>query len=128
MEKFQFMLANLPERGRTDFHPKSGIEESHRGVEFDFYYTGRRLGSGNLIELHVTTIIRDWEENIFLRKSWYSIDKNSWKDLICGHIRRHLIDLGVDKTIVLGLLRDFEIKEDHFRRWNEYERSDGQFS
>ena len=124
MEKFHIMLKKLPEMGRKDFHPKPAIEDSHRGVEFDFYYTGKRLGSGTLLELHITSIIRDWEENIFLRKSWYNTDRKFWKDLIRDHIQRHLLDLGVDNIIALGLLRDFEVKEEHFRAWDKYDRKE----
>lgn len=117
------MIKNSSEMGRKDSHPKSVIEDGHRGVEFDFYYTGKRLGSA-LIELHITSIIRDWEENIFLRKSWYNTEKVMWKDVIRGHVQKHLLDLGVDKTITRGLLRDFEVREEHFRVWNKYERKD----
>lgn len=117
------MIEKLPELGRKEFHPKTAIEESYRGVEFDFYYTGKRLGTSSLIELHIKSIIRDWEENIFLRKSWYRIEKISWKHIIRSHIFRHLLDLEVDKTIALGLLRDFEVKDEHYREWNKYEKT-----
>lgn len=83
------MLYNPPllENGRKDFHPKPEIEESIRGVEYEFFYTGKRMGAGKQIELHVTSIVRDWDENVYIRKSWYSGNKEEWKKCIERHIR-----------------------------------------
>lgn len=111
----------LLERGRKDFHPNPEIEESIRGVEYEFFYTGKRLGSGKQIELHVTSMVRDWEENVYIRKSWYSGNKEEWKKCIEEHIRKHLQDLITGYTMIVGLMRDFEIKEEHFRTWEKYE-------
>jgi hypothetical protein len=110
----------LKEKGRKDYHPKEQIEESIRGVDFDFFYTGKKLGSGSLIELHVTSIVRDWEENVFIRKSWYSGYKKEWRECLREHVRQHLTDLCAGKMLVMSLMREFEVKEEHFREWKEY--------
>lgn len=115
------MIPELKEKGRRDFHPKNDIEESIRGVEYEFYYTGKRLGSSQQVELHVTSVVRDWEENVFIRKSWYSGDKKLWKECLKGHVRQHLEDLCTGRMLIMSLLRDFEVKEEHFREWNKYD-------
>lgn len=123
VEKFPIMLYDSPlyENVRKDFHPKPAIEESIRGVEVDFYYTGKRLGKGTQIELHLTSIVRDWEETVYIRKSWYTGNKKTWRECIEKHITKHLQDLSVEPTIVKGLMRDFEIREEHFRTWEKYD-------
>lgn len=123
LDKFQFMLYDpvLRERGRKDLFPKPEIEESIRGVEMDFYYTGKKLGSGTQIELHITSIVRDWEETVYIRKSWYSGNKQSWKECIDQHLRNHLKDLSTGQMLILNLMRDFEVREEHFRTWEKYE-------
>ena len=110
----------LRERGRKDLHPKEAIEESIRGVEFDFYYTGKRLGSGKHIELHITSIVRDWEENVYIRKSWYDGNKKNWRACIKNHVRQHLIDLSSGAMLIMHLMRDFEVREEHFKKWTSY--------
>ncbi len=111
----------LQERGRKDYHPKENIEESIRGVEYDFYYTGKRLGSGSQIELHITSIITDWEENVFLRKSWYSGEKQSWRSCLREHVRQHLEDLAVGSMMIMSVMRDFEVEKGTFKDWNAYD-------
>ena len=110
----------LRESGRKDFHPKEAIEESIRGVEYDFYYTGKKMGSGKQIELHITSIVRDWEENVFIRKSWYHGNRETWKNCIKNHVKQHLTDLSTGRVLVMSLMRDFEIREEHFRKWESY--------
>ncbi len=114
------MISELKEKGRNDLHPKESIDESIRGVEYDFFYTGKKLGSSREIELHITSIVRDWEENVYIRKSWYSGNKEKWRACLKNHIHQHLLDLGTGKTVAAGLLRDFEVKEEHFKLWEEY--------
>ena len=121
-EKFQVMLYDPPLRvkGKKDYHPKETIEDSIRGVEYDFYYTGKRRGTGKQIELHVTSIIRDWEENVFIRKAWYGGNRSTWKDCIREHVRKHLEDLNVGQLLTRRLMQDFEIRDEHFKKWEEY--------
>lgn len=110
----------LLERGRQDFHPVPYIDEPEKGLEYELYYTGKRMGTGNQIELHITSTIRDWKETIFTRKSWYSGNKKDWKTCIENHLRIHLNDLCAGKTLVNSLLRDFELTEANFQDWNKY--------
>ena len=48
---------------KKNFFPQPIIQDSIRGVEFDYFYTGRRLGSGSQIELHITSTVIDWDNN-----------------------------------------------------------------
>lgn len=108
----------IQEIGRIDLHPKEVIEESLRGVEFEYFYTGKRAGGG--IELHVTSIIRDWDENVFIRKSWFKGSKSQWKITITRHIRTHLSDLHIGEMLVMRLMTDFQVSEENFREWDKY--------
>lgn len=110
----------LVEWGRKDFHPKPEIEESIKGVKVEFFFTGKRLGSGNQIELHVTSIVRDWEENLFVRKAWYRGNKQTWRKCIEQHVRNHLEDLATGHMLIMSLMREFEIHEEHFKAWEKY--------
>ena len=108
----------LEEVGRIDLHPKETIEESLRGVEFDHFYTGKRSGGG--IELHITSIVRDWDENVFIRKSWFKGSKKQWKSTIIKHIRSHLSDLHIGEMLVMRLMTNFNVSEENFREWDQY--------
>ncbi|GAB2769683.1 hypothetical protein [Salinimicrobium soli] len=109
----------LKEQGRTDNHPQPEVEESIRGLEFDYSYTGKRMG-GSQIELHVTSTIRDWKTLTYIRKSWYLGSKNDWKGCIKNHIIDHLNDLSVGRMMVMSLLREFEVTESNFIPWERY--------
>ena len=124
LEIFHIMLYNPPllERGRKDLHPKAAIEESIRGVEFDYYYTGKRCGTGNQIELHVTSVINDWEDIVYIRKAWYSGNKDSWKECIANHIKIHLQDLSVDSLFIRRSMREFEVSGEKRQDWEKYKR------
>lgn len=108
----------LEEVGRIDLHPKDTIEESLRGVEFDYFYTGKRSSRG--IELHITSVVRDWDENVFIRQSWFKGSKKQWKSTITKHIRSHLSDLHIGEMLVMRLMTDFDVSEDNFREWDKY--------
>ena len=83
LEKIQMLYSRpLREAGRKDFHPKEEIEDSIKGVDFDYLYTGRRTGTSGQIELHVTSIVKDWDQNTYIRKAWYMGNKKGWKDCI----------------------------------------------
>ena len=117
------MLYNPPLReiGRKDFHPKKEIEESIKGVEFDYFYTGKRTGTSGQIELHITSIVRDWDQNTYTRKAWFMGNKERWKDCIRIHIIDHLNDLNTGKMLVMSLMRDFEVSKDNFQEWEKYD-------
>ena len=48
----------LREIGRKDVHPKKEIEEGIKGVEFDYFYTGKRTGTSGQIEPFLNIILR----------------------------------------------------------------------
>ena len=112
----------LKEEKRKDFCPKEEIEESIRGVEFDYTYTGKRTGRSGIIELQVTSTVKDWDQNIYIRKALYTRYKTGWKDCIQNHIESHLNDLNTGKDMVRSLMRYFEVTKDHFKEWEYYNR------
>lgn len=116
------MLYNPPllERGRSDIRPKEKIDDVLKGVEYNWYYTGKKVGTGNQIELHVTSIIRDWNENEFIRKSWYSGNREEWKKCLENHLRTHLSDLCSGRSFINRLMMDFEVRKANFRSWEKY--------
>lgn len=116
------MKTGLPlfKMGGKDTGPPQGIEDCIRGVTFDYSYTGRREGKDR-IELHVTTVVMDWQEQVFTRKVWYIGDKSLWKDCIRQHLQGHLRDLNVDSLMVKRIMRDFEVSRDNFVDWERYE-------
>ncbi|WP_423819197.1 hypothetical protein V5739_00370 [Salinimicrobium sp. TIG7-5_MAKvit] len=113
----------LRPQGKFDFHPQEEIQESIRGVEYDFFYTGKREGTGGQIELHVTSIVRDWAENVYIRKAWYMGHKENWKGCIENHVRTHLLEISAGRMLVMRLMQDFEVTEDKFKPWEKYNPS-----
>ena len=106
--------------GVRDSGPGEGIEDCHRGLTYEYSYTGRREGQDQ-IELHVTTIVTDWREQVFIRKAWYLGKKGLWKECIRGQLQTHLRDLGVDNLMLKRMLRDFEVSRDRFVDWERYD-------
>lgn len=110
----------LKEAGRRDFHPKEGIEESLRGVSFDYFYTGKREGPSGQIELHITCVVTDWQENVFVRKAWFMGHKGNWKEVIRSFIIRHLEDLGTGNLLIKRMMQEFEVSQEKFMSWEKY--------
>lgn len=102
-------------QGQKDNHPQPHIEESIKGVEFDYSFTGKRTGI-NQIELHITSIVRDWNSNEYVRKAWYMGSKKDWKGCIRNHIIDHLNDLFTGNQLVMSLMRYFEVSDDKFQK------------
>lgn len=107
MEIFLVMKTQLREIGKVDHHPIPGIKDGMKGVEFDYYYTGEHVGSKGQIELSVTSIVTDWENNIFYRTSRYLGHHEGWKRCIRSHIIKHLTDLGVGVMLVRAMTDHF---------------------
>ncbi|WP_156879185.1 hypothetical protein [Salinimicrobium xinjiangense] len=115
------MKSQLKLQGKVDLHPQPEIEESIRGVEYDFFYTGKRQALRSpVIELHITSTVCDWAENVYIRKAWYMGHKDQWKQCIEDHVRQHLLDLSAGHMLVMRLMQDFEIGEKHFKEWDKY--------
>lgn len=121
MEKNFIMTFNpLREAGRQDFHPKPGIEDSLNGVSFDYYYTGKRNGPSGQIELHITSIVTDWQENVYVRKAWFMGHKHNWKEVVRCFLREHMDDLDTGIQLIKAKLRDFEVSKEKFVPWERY--------
>ena len=109
---------------KVDFHPQPEIEDSIRGVEYDFFYTGKRQAPNSVtIELHITSNVRDWAENVYIRKAWYMGHKDQWKKCLKDHVRQHLTDLGTEPMMVRRMMQDFEVTKDNFKPWDKYNPS-----
>lgn len=118
------MKTSLRQQGKVDFHPQPEIEDSIRGVEFDYFYTGKRQGSSRIqIELHITSTVRDWNDNVYIRKAWYMGHKDHWKKCIEDHVRQHLLDLSTGPMLVMRMMQDFEVTEDKYKPWDKYKAS-----
>lgn len=117
LEKILIMKTPLREIGRVDHHPKDTIQDAMRGLTFDYYYSGQRMGSVGHIELCVTSFITDCDKNIYYRTCRYLGHNDGWKGKIKAHIFQHLSDLGVGIMLVRAMLDRFEVDEKKKRDW-----------
>jgi hypothetical protein len=67
------------------------------------------LGNSDNIELNVSTVIIDADENLYLRSYHYSGQKDTWKEVIKDQLIQHLKDIGVENGLVRSEIRYFEI-------------------
>ena len=115
------MKSSLRKQGQVDNNTQSEIEESIRGVEYSFFYTGRRQATKSpMIELHITSTIKDWAQQTYIRKAWYMGHSEKWKKCIADHVRQHLLDMAAGPMLVMRLMQDFEIIEENFHEWEKY--------
>ena len=112
--------SDLKEVQQQNLQPQPEILDSLKGVEFGYFFTGKRLGTGGEIELHITSNITDWETNTFTRQSIYRGHKEKWRECIKKHITQHLQNLNVDAGIIRSMMRYFEVDEEKFRSWERY--------
>lgn len=112
--------SDLKEVGQKNLQPQLEIQESLKGVEFDYFFTGKREGSGGHIELHITSIVADWETNTYTRQSIYRGHKENWIACIEKHIISHLKDLNTDPGIIRGMMRYFEVDNEKYKNWERY--------
>ena len=117
MERFLSMKMPLREIGRVDHHPKEQIQNAMEGVTFDYHYSGQRVGSVGQIELSVTSIITDWNNNIYYRTCRYIGHNEGWKDKVKAHIFQHLSDLGVGIMLVRAMMNDFVVDKSKHKEW-----------
>ncbi len=110
------MKTSLREIGRVDHHPRKGIKDGMKGVTFDYHYTGQRIGSKGQIEISVTSIVTDCENNIFYRTCRYLGHYEEWKRCIRSHIIRHLSDLGIGIMLVRAMTDDFKADKSKCRK------------
>jgi len=79
------------------------------------------LGNSYNIELNVTTVIMDSEENLYLRSCNYSGQKDTWKEVIKDQLIQHLKDLGVENGLVRSETRYFEVSPEQHLPIEKYE-------
>ena len=110
----------LREVQQQNIQPQTEIQESLKGVDFDYFFAGKREGTGGAIELHITSIVTDWATNTYTRQSIYRGHKEKWRECIQTHIINHLKDLNTDPGIVRGMMRYFEVDEEKCISWERY--------
>ena len=103
-------------KDQKDINSCPQIEDALKGFDFSYFYTGKRLGKGENIELEVSTLIRDSDENQFLRSCLYSGQKDTWKDVIKEQLKNHLRNIGVEEGFVRSETRYFEVSIDNHLR------------
>jgi len=79
------------------------------------------MGNSDNIELNVTTVIMDSEENLYLRSCNYSGQKDTWKEVIKNQLIQHLKDLGVENGLVRSETRYFEVSPERHCKKEQYE-------
>jgi len=97
------------------------MEDALKGLEHSYFYTGKRLENSNNIELNVTTVIMDTDENLYLRSCNYSGQKYTWKTAIKEQLIRHLKDLEVEYGLVNSETRYFEVSTEQHLLIEKYE-------
>ncbi len=112
--------SDLKEVQQHNQQPQPEIQESLRGVEFNYFFTGKRMGTGGEIELYITSIVTDWETNTYTRQSIYRGHKDQWKKCIEKHIISHLKDLNTEPGIVRAMMRYFQVDEEKYKSWERY--------
>lgn len=111
------MKTQLREIGRVDHHPHDIIYDAMKGLTFDYNFSGQRVGSVGQIELSVTSILTDWDNNIYYRTCRYLGHHDGWKSKVRDHIFQHLTDLGVGIMLIRAMMSDFEVDKSKHREW-----------
>lgn len=106
---------------QSDVNSSPQIENAINGFEYSYFYTGKRLGHSNNIELEVSTLIMDSQENQFLRSCLYSGQKDTWKEVIMEQIKKHLKDVGVEEGFVKTETRYLEVSSDYYLSIENYQ-------
>jgi len=104
-----------------DINSKTEINEAINGLTLDYFYTGKREGNSDNITLNVVTVVMDWQENLFIRESEYSGQKDNWKNVIKNQLTKHLQDIGVEDGYVKSETRYFEVSQNKYNSSSEYE-------
>lgn len=108
-------------RKQADVNSKLQIEDSLKGFDFSYFYTGKRLGHSNNIDLEVSTLIIDSEENQFLRSCLYTGQKEKWKEVIKQQLIKQLQDIGVEPGFIKSETRYFDVSKDHYLSIEKYQ-------
>lgn len=96
-----------PLHGYNDFPANEKPEDPHLGLNFDYEFAGKRMGEQ--VSLLIHSWIIDYRGNIFSRKASYLLPRIDALPAITKHIRKHLIDMGVDDMSCRRLMRDFKV-------------------
>jgi len=58
-------------KSKKDICSQSHIEDALKGLDHSYFYNGKRMGNSDNIELNVTSVIMDADENLYLRSCNY---------------------------------------------------------
>lgn len=114
------MKSPLKENSRKDLPENGSVEESIRGIKYDYIFSGRRMGNDGFIELYITCRVRDYKGNTFLRKSIYWGNKEGWKEAIREFLIQYLNDLNCGNMLVRTMMRNFEVDNTKYIPLNLY--------
>lgn len=78
------------------------------------------VGTSGQIELHITSVVTDWQENVYVRKAWFMGHKVGWKEVIRRFLLQHLDDLSTGIQLIKMKLRNFEVDKGKFVPWEKY--------
>ena len=106
---------------QTDTYTQKAVKDALLGVTWEYFYTGKRNNNTDNIELSVTTLILDSEENIFLRSCQYTGQKHTWKEVIKDQLKKHLKNVGVEEGFANSEVRYFEASQDQYLSESKYE-------
>lgn len=108
-------------KDQEDFNSRPQIEDALKGFEYSYFYTGKRIGKVDSIELEVSTLIIDSDENQFLRSCLYSGERDTWKVVIKQQLIKHLQSIGVEPGFIKSETRYFEVSKDHYLSIEQYQ-------
>lgn len=101
-------------RSQDDRSTATEVGNALEGLTTDYFYTGRRPGKSDNLELDVCTLIIYADENIFFRSCHYSGQKHTWKEVIKNQLKKHLKEIGVEEGIANSETRYFEVSKDNY--------------
>ena len=97
---------------------KGALEE----LSIDYFYSGKRSGKSNYIEIAVCSVIRHSVKDLFLKSCYYSGERQTWKKVIKDQILNHLLEIGIETGFARSEVRYFEVTPDQYMNPEEYER------
>lgn len=74
-----------------------------------------------MVEIEVSTLVIDADEQMYLRSCEYAGQKEDWKEAIKAQLVKHLQNIGVEPGFVGSETRYFEVSNDNHLSLERYE-------
>ena len=116
------MSCKLRLQNKTDLFDQDKISTDLIDFDFNYFFTGKRLGDGRMIDLFVVSWIKDTDENLFIRYGVYSGYRKYWKEVITEQTKNLMMAIDVSKEVSTGQLRYFEVSKDNYLETEKFER------